>query len=220
MAGAAVAAHAAAGGEAWLVHLSRGEGSYPDLAPDIAAAQLQAEMAEAAGVLGAQLRWLGFRSGHIALSSAADAIRSALIEIRPDVVVTHWRGSWHPRHVTAHQATLLAIRSTPAIRELLYGENCEDLDGFRPTCYLDVSGHAETGFRALSAYELFRRSSSPEWTGVPYERYYRASSRNRGIEAGVQAAQAFMEAVRVHRALGSPPLAFLSGQAIDLPSQE
>jgi LmbE family N-acetylglucosaminyl deacetylase len=217
LAGGLVATHTTAGGEAWLLHLSRGEGSYPELLPDQAALQLQREMAEAAATLQAHLHWLGFRSGRIDLSSAISAIRSALVEINPEVVVTHWRGSWHPRHVTAHQATLVAVQAVPAVRELLFGENCEDLEGFRPTCYFDISETVETWFRALSAYDLFRRSAAPEWTGIPYDSYYRAAARNRGVEAGVQAAQGFMHALRVHRSLASSPSAFLFGQAVELP---
>jgi LmbE family N-acetylglucosaminyl deacetylase len=217
LAGGLVSAHTAAGGEAYLIHLSRGEGSYPALPPDEAAAKLQREMSAAAAALGARVRWLGFRSGPISLSSAASAIREALAAISPDVIVTHWRGSWHPRHVTAHQATLVAVQSVPAVRELLFGENCEDLEGFRPTCYFDISGVVETRFEALCAYELFRVSAAPEWSGIPYDRYYRAAARNRGVEAGVAAAEAFMPALHVRRSLASPPSAFLFGQAIELP---
>jgi LmbE family N-acetylglucosaminyl deacetylase len=212
-----VAAHTAAGGEAWLLHLSRGEGSYPHLAADRAGEQLQAEMAGAARILGARMRWLGFRSGPIALSEAISALEAALVEIAPDVVVTHWRGSWHPRHVTAHQATLVAVRALSGVRELLFGENCEDLEGFRPTCYFDLADSAGTWFRALSAYELFRNSGTEGWKGIPYEHYYRAAARTRGLEAGVHSAQAFMEAPRVRRTLASDPSAFPFGQAIDIP---
>lgn len=216
LAGGLVAAHTAAGGEAYLLHLSRGEGSYPSLPPDEAAARLQVEMAEAGATLRAQVRWLGFRSGPIGLTSAVSAIRSVLADINPGVVVTHWRGSWHPRHVVAHQATLAAVRSVPSVRELLFGENCEDLEGFRPTCYFDISDAVETWLRALSAYELFRKSAEPGWGGVPYHGYYKSAARNRGIEAGVQAAQGFMDALRVRSSLASPPFAFFHGQAVEL----
>ncbi len=217
MAGGLVAAHTAAGGEAWLLHLSRGDGSYPDKPPAEAGAQLEAEMARSAELLGARMRWLGFRSGPIPLADAVAALQPVLMELAPQVVVTHWRGSWHPRHVTAHQATLVALRKVSGVQELLFGENCEDLEAFRPNCYCDVSASVEGWFRALSAYELFRRSGDPRWEGIPYDSYYRSAARNRGVEAGVRAAQAFMDALRVRRSLAFEPPAFLSGQAIDHP---
>lgn len=219
MAGGLVAIHTAAGGEAWLLHLSRGEGSYTGKTSAEAASQLDAEMAEAARLLGAGVRWLGFRSGPIPLSDAKAAIQTALADLAPEVVVTHWRGSWHPRHVITHQATLLALQAVSGVRELLFGENCEDLDGFRPTSYFDIIGGVERWFQALSSYELYRTSISLDGSGIPYHSYYRAAARNRGFESGVLAAQAFMDSIRVRRALTHLPPNFISGQAIDHPYQ-
>jgi len=59
-----------------------------------------------------------------------------------DCVVTHWRGTMHERHYFTYQTVtraVLELRKEGHKIQLLYGENCEDLIGFTPTCYVTVN---------------------------------------------------------------------------------
>ncbi len=64
--------------------------------------------------------------------------------------------------------------------DLLYGENLEDLVGFIPTKYLEMSNEdVDTWFTSLKHYDLFRG----EISSVPYEDYYKTMGKVRGLES-------------------------------------
>ena len=69
--------------------------------------------------------------------------------LKPDIVLTHWRGSFHRDHRAAYKITmeggfLAALpdvrREHPAhlIRGLYYLENWEDEEGYQPDLWVDV----------------------------------------------------------------------------------
>ncbi|MCL5075979.1 MAG: PIG-L family deacetylase [Chloroflexi bacterium] len=215
MAGAVVAKHTAAGHRATLVHMTRGERGHPSKDPTEYAVQLEREMKEAAKALGADALWLGYRAGELPISpEVATSVAATIRKLRPDLVVTHWRGSWHPRHVSTHYNVLEGIKlaALPCPQEelpphrvetLYFGENCEDLEGFTPTVYVDITDTFHRWFETLNRYELFSlkrvRGSEGETSEItiPYADYYRTMATIRGIEAKVSYAQAFMEARRL-----------------------
>ncbi len=220
MAGATAAAAVAAGHRVTLLHLTRGERGNKLKAPEIYGRQLEGEMARAAAALGVEYVWPGYLAGGLpGEEELAAELAAFFAERRADIIMTHWLGSWHPRHVEAHRAVMRAVEmmveTATQARALattkpqphprlhpwplvLFGENCEDLDGFIPDAYIDVSDAAETAWQAMAEYELFRRESSPDAAGrivkIPYEQFYRAMPSVRGIEAGVRYAQAFKRA--------------------------
>ncbi len=212
MAGGLAARVAAEGGRVTLIHLTRGERGDPSKTPEAYAAQLEGEMREAAAALGAEARWMGYPAGALPDDGAAAAdLGRALEDLRPDLVVTHWQGSWHPRHVAAHRITLEAVRRLRGPRPAVYfGENCEDLAGFAPVLYVDVSAAYPVWLEALRRYEMFRRSEAAGYDGIPYAVFYPAMARARGLEAACAHAQAFMPA----RALapGGDPFSMRPGQ--------
>ena len=187
------------GGSAHLLHLTRGERGHPTLDADAFATQLDDEMEVAAGMLGASFRWAGVSAP---LADADEGRISELIaqdlrELRPSFVLTHWIGSWHPSHRRAHTATRMAVaasRENGQAVDLLYGENCEDLLGFVPSGFADVTGAMDEWRRGVRAYELFRRSEPDSGVDslVPYASYYEAALRVRGLHAGFERAQAVM----------------------------
>jgi LmbE family N-acetylglucosaminyl deacetylase len=198
--GGTLAAHVVKQGErAHLLHLSRGERGHPTLDADAFARQLEGEMEEASRMLGASFRWAGVVAplAEAGIDQLSNVILGVLQELRPSFVVTHWIGSWHPGHIRAHEAVRTAVgayRDAGQSVDLLYGENCEDLLGFTPTGFADVSSTVEDWRRAMRAYELFRRSEpqSGVETVVPYASYYEAALRVRGLHAGFEQAQAVM----------------------------
>jgi LmbE family N-acetylglucosaminyl deacetylase len=199
MAGGIVSRFTAAGAKATLIHLTRGERGHPTKGPEVFARQLEEEMAQAARVLGAQELWLGYPAGCVDGGSPEqlDKLAATFEELAPTWIITHWRGSWHPRHVATHDLVRGAAkeyaRRAASLRGLFYGENCEDLAGFQPQLYVELSQRdVEKWLAAAAKYELFRLSCSPETEGIPYNSYYRAAAKVRGLECGAQYAQALM----------------------------
>jgi LmbE family N-acetylglucosaminyl deacetylase len=118
---------------------------------------------------------------------------------KPDILLTHWKGSIHKDHIATQQlvfdAQLLAglpsvERELPAhfARDLYYCENWEDPNGYVPQIYMGVS---DEGF------ELWDKAISCHWfvTGskdFKYKEYYTHLMCVRGIEARMTRAQSFM----------------------------
>ena len=111
-------------------------------------------------------------------------LKDYMIKENVDCVVTHWRGTMHPRHYytyeTVTQAVLQLNREGHHI-QLLYGENCEDLIGFTPTCYVTLTDEMiDTWFSGLKEYTIFNGKVNT----VPYYAYYSAQLRVRAMEGG------------------------------------
>ncbi len=107
-----------------------------------------------------------------------------LIEEKVDLVITHWRGTLHERHYYTYVTVTQAVKN---LREkgididLLYGENCEDLVGFIPTCYYEITEETfGKWFQGLSNYRLFNGHVN----NVPYSEFYRTMAKVRAMEAG------------------------------------
>lgn len=198
IAGPLAATAAARGARVELLHLSLGEQGHPSLPPKRYAEQKRAEAAEAAAALGAAWRTFGLPDGFVPDGDDTSlAVGDVVRELRPDVVITHWRGSWHKDHRAAYTVTTNGIflaalptlsRQHPAHRPraLLFGENWEDDEDFRPEHLVDVSPGKTSWNAAIREYELARGLSS-----FPYVDYYSALYRMRGCLAGTMYAQAF-----------------------------
>jgi LmbE family N-acetylglucosaminyl deacetylase len=120
-------------------------------------------------------------------------------QVRPNVIITHFKNSMHKDHITTHRivndarffASLGPIkRENPSFfaSKLYYAENWEDAVDYKPYIYVDFSE---------DAYDLWIKAVSLHWfvTGsksFPYLEYYKHLVRVRGIEARKQYAQTFM----------------------------
>lgn len=102
-----------------------------------------------------------------------------------DLVITHWRGTMHPRHYYTYETVTEAVkrlRREGVNIQLLYGENCEDLIGFIPTCYVTLDDDiVQQWFDALKIYTIFNGKVNE----VPYLQYYTAQLKVRAIEGGI-----------------------------------
>ncbi|MGE5591396.1 MAG: PIG-L deacetylase family protein [Bacillota bacterium] len=206
MGGPAVIKWTRAGYRAVFVHATRGERGHRTKSPAEYTPQLEREMQVAAERMGASVKWMGYPAGAIPdLDVAADDMANLIRHLRPEVVITHWRGSLHPRHVQTYHNVREGIRRAAlrasadgtvpyAVGAVYFGENLEDLDGFVPNAYLNITDVFDQWYAALETYELFRGGVQ----AFPYREYYRTSSIVRGIEAGYPMAKAFMlDAFRV-----------------------
>ena len=187
-----------AGGQATLVHLSLGEQGHTTLTPAQYAEQKRDEARASAQALGAQWCTLELPDGFVpADDETALRLCDIIRDVRPDVIVTHWSGSWHKDHRAAHTLTvngaffaalptLARSAAAHAAGAVLFGENWEDDEGFRPEAIIDVSDGMEAWRTAVRQYELARGLAT-----FPYYDYYSSLYRMRGCIAGCQQAQAF-----------------------------
>lgn len=198
-AGAVLAKCASLGGEVTLLHLTPGERGHPTLDPDAYAAQKRMEAEDAAKELGGRAIFLDHKDGELPDTEevrfqVCDVIR----EVKPTIILSHWKNSIHKDHITAHRIVEDAVfyaaipgivRALPNHRgaSLYYTENWEDPEGFTPYYYVDVTGFMELWERAARRYELFSGNIS----SFPYLDYYRSLARVRGALSGFEFACAF-----------------------------
>jgi LmbE family N-acetylglucosaminyl deacetylase len=204
MAGGACATYSDEGRRVVLLHLSQGELGHRTLAPDAYARQKQSEAEEAARILGVEAVFFGYPDGAVPSDDVvAQRVARVIREIRPSIVIGHWRGSWHKDHVAAHRAMLQGVffaalptfdvtLAAHAPTQILFGENWEDDEGFRPEVYIDTTLVHERWLDALRAYALGRG----ELGDFRYLDYYGSLARLRGCLAGVGCAEAFMRTPR------------------------
>lgn len=131
-------------------------------------------------------------------------------EVKPNVIITHFKNSMHKDHMTTHRivndawffAGLGALtRKNPAFfaSRMYYAENWEDAVGFKPYAYVDIS---------KEGYDLWIKAVSTHWfvtgsTSFEYLEYYKHLSRVRGIESRKEYAECFAipeESMRVLKA--------------------
>lgn len=201
IAGPLAAAMALRGAEVTFLHLTMGEQGHPCLIPEHYCAQKEGEAAKAAERLGIAVRNIGLHDAFLPNDDATALLVCDVIrELRPEVVITHWKGSWHKDHAAAAELTRNGIffsalptlkRSHPAHTPqlLLFGENWEDDEGFAPEHLIDVSEGFDAWAEAVKEYELARGLSS-----FPYVDYYSALYRLRGCLRGTRYAQGFAAA--------------------------
>lgn len=212
---AAVAANR--GATVTLLHLTMGEQGHPCLIPDHYCAQKEKEAAKAAQRLGIEVRNLGLRDAFLPNDDeTALKVCDVIRELKPEVVITHWHGSWHKDHRAAAELTRTGFffAALPTLKRshdahtpqlLLFGENWEDDDGFKPEHLIDVTDGFEAWSAAVHEYELARGLSS-----FPYVDYYSALYRLRGCLRGTRYAQGFAAASHSWNAgagLFAPPAA-------------
>lgn len=186
-------------GEAIFVHMSLGERGHPRLGPEEYGLQKRREAEMVAEKIGAKIYFMNCRDGYIEYSlKLAERIGEIIRSERPDVVLTHWKGSLHLDHINTYRIVLKAIflaankwtniKGKPWYSKLYFAENWEDSNNFIKDIYIDFSNIFEKWINAVNIYGFVRGE-----TGFPYKEYYTYLSRIRGIEIGVKYAQTLMK---------------------------
>jgi LmbE family N-acetylglucosaminyl deacetylase len=213
-AGALVAKYTRAGARAVLLHLTAGEMGHPRLSGQEYARQKYEEAHHAAQVLEAEARFLPYADASLPYNDeVAYQIADVIREVRPQVVLTHWRGSFHSDHVNTHHNTMRALflAALPAIERthpphspgtMLFPENWEDMEDFDPNLYIDIDDVYDQWLEAANQYELFRGGIS----SFRYRDYYQALAIMRGCLSGYARAVALMrpKGALVSRVRGLP----------------
>jgi N-acetylglucosamine malate deacetylase 1 len=201
--GAALAQQIERGGSGILLSLSLGERGAPKniLVQRYGEMQREATL-QATALLGAQAIFFPYSDAEIPFNEeislrTCDAIR----EHKPDIILTHWKGSWHKDHRNCHFITGDAVfyaglatlaRSAPPqpVSKLFYADNWEDAEGFVPDTYLDIETVRERWLQACNFYPMWRGE-----TGFRYNDYYSSLSVMRGCLSGFKQAIALMSDV-------------------------
>lgn len=200
MCGATLAHQRKLGDHVVILHMTLGEAGNPKLSPEEYAVQKRKEALAAARDLGAEVIFGPYRDAMLpndegARMYVADVIR----QVKPTVIITHWKNSTHKDHKNTHDITVDAVLMAgleavktahppySGVRSIYYAENWEDPDDFQPYVYVDVTDGVAEWKKALKEYQLMRGGVAP----FPYFDYYTALVRVRGALAGFQYAEAF-----------------------------
>ncbi|HEX7055786.1 MAG TPA: PIG-L family deacetylase [Bacilli bacterium] len=199
-AGAVMAKYVLAGHKATFLHLTPGEKGHPTLSAAEYAKQKIAEAEQFAQIIGADVRFLEYKDAELPVNDevkyqVADIIR----EVKPTIIITHWKGSMHKDHANTHYivkdaffyAALKTIeRALPAHRaeKLYFADNWEDPFDYKPDVFVEIPDEAyERWVKAMNVYAYARGETS----NFPFIEYYKALTIVRGAPAGFKRAQAF-----------------------------
>lgn len=188
MAGGIVAKYTKAGHEAVLVHMTPGEKGHKTMSPEDYAKQKKEEAYKAADVLGAKAIFLPYKDAELPVN---DEVKYELCDIiraeKPNVMITHWKGSIHKDHEYTNYIVQDAIfyAALPAIKRELpahgcynqyFAENWEDPNDYEVDTYIDISESYDIWLKAVQEYELFSGSIS----NFSYLDYYKSLAVMRG----------------------------------------
>lgn len=175
------------GAHCTYIHVTQGRLEDPDASQEAREAYLKEllnQNKQAAEKLGGDTIWLGYVSSDMPTTETfSRRMEDYFLTEKVDLVITHWRGSMHPRHINTYDAVTTAVKR---LREkgnpirLVYGENFEDLVGFIPQAYFTLSQtEVEQWYDGLREYSVFRG----EVNDFPYLSYYSTLGKVRQIES-------------------------------------
>ncbi len=194
-AGPLLAQMALEGHRVHILDLTPGERGHPRLTPAEYKIQKIHEAEFFADAIGATVTVFDDQSDGFLGTDEAVALRVAALirEIKPDVIVTHWKKSIHSDHENASTIATRArfLAGLPfemedglprhGVSQLLYAENWEDMEGFTPSVYVPISQEAFDRWHTGISEHAFARG---ETYGFRYIDYYTALMTMRGALAG------------------------------------
>ena len=199
--GLAVAKQIENGGKGLFLSLSSGERGHSSIPVEEYGAMQRAATQKAAGMLGAEARFLDYPDAQVPYSEEASlAVCDEIRRFKPSIIITHWLGSWHKDHRNCHHvvedarfyAGLKTLnREQPAhfAGQLYYAENWEDMDGFKADTFFDITSVVDRWAKACSSYPMWRGE-----TGFRYSDYYESLATLRGCLSRYPKAVALMSA--------------------------
>ncbi len=182
--------YAKEGARCSLLHVTRGRLEDPKATEEEKEAYLKkltVQNDEAAKALSADWTWLEYMSHDMpSLEEFSERLEKYFTKEKIDLVITHWRGSMHRRHINTHDAVTLAVkrmREGGSSIRLMYGETFEDLVGFIPQAYFELDESETNGwFNALKKYDVFNGHVND----FPYLPYYTTNGKVRQIESNAK----------------------------------
>lgn len=174
------------GSHCTMVHVTSGRLEDPKASQadkDAYLQKIKKENEEAANTMGCDVYAMNYLSQDLpSVEEFVTIIKEYLVKEKVDLVISHARGTLHPRHYYCYETVTQAVRELQAEGcdiELLYGENCEDLLGFTPTKYVPLETEdIEIWFDGLKKYAIFNGTVND----VPYIEYYQSMLKVRALE--------------------------------------
>jgi LmbE family N-acetylglucosaminyl deacetylase len=174
----------------------------PELFSQASVDMSREELSRAHQILGvASVRFLDFPAPSMDVIPGyliADAIRSVLTEVRPDIVYLPHHGDIHGDHRATNLATRVAARPNGSMNvpRLLSYETLSETewgnpigsDAFQPTVFVDISKHLGDKIKAMQCYES-QLQASPNARSLEA---ITALAIYRGHTVNLPAAEAFM----------------------------
>lgn len=198
--GATVAQHIHNGGSGAFLSLSLGEKGHRTLAPKEYGEMQRAAAEKAARHLGAEALFLKYPDAEIPATDEANFVVCDVIRRqKPDIIVTHWSGSWHKDH----QNTFLIVRDAifyaglaamprqlPAhdVRKLFFADNWEDATNYQPDTFLDITPVYDKWVEACAMFPMWRGETGL----IRYNDYYQSLAVMRGCLSGFRYGVALM----------------------------
>jgi len=198
--GHVLAKYTRAGHKATIVHVTPGEKGHPTLSPEEYEKQKREETAASAKLWGCDVRIMPYKDGETYVNEESKlAVADLIRELKPDIVITHWKGSFHKDHINTHDNLVEGIfyaavpgikRKLPAhgIKQLYFADNWEDALEFEPNVFMDITETYDIWKEGIEKHALFRG----EVSSFQYNEYYSGLTQVRGAIAGYKRAVAFM----------------------------
>lgn len=189
------------GHKVFLVAMTQGEGGHATLSREEYKKQKEEEGLKAAETLKAEPIYLPIPSGTLYFNSEASYMVADIIrKNKPDIVITHWKGSFHMDHIAtynkvtegvflaAHNGLYSSQYEAHEVKNVYYMDNWEDANGYKAELYIDTTEEEDTWLKACNCYEFFRES----FYNYRYAAYYQALHVIRGCESGFLRATSLM----------------------------
>ena len=205
--GGTAALYAEQGHKVWFCVATNGNVGSSTLPKEEIAAVRHQEAKAAAGVIGAELIWLGFDDEFLIDSVET---RHAFIEAfrlsRPDVIFCHWREDYNPDHSIsgmivdecAHMGAIPNIktesRPTDKIPHVYFVDTIAGVN-FSPEIYVDITKTFAKKVEMVAAH-----ASQGQWMedmfGYDMKTFLEIPARFRGLQASCPMAEAFRPSYR------------------------
>lgn len=206
-AGAIAHKYSQAGHKVTFLHLTAGEKGAPPHLSVRNYRQLKIREAEkAATILGGTSITLNYKDAELTFDEGiVREVATIFRREKPDFVITHWVNSMHPDHrlcqLIVQDAWLKAalpgfeMDGLPphGLKRVFHSENWEDMDGYEPDIYVDVTDSFDAYLEALSSYWFIMNSTS-----FRYYDYYKALGTMRGCLARTTYAQTLQNSKGLH----------------------
>ena len=186
--GGTLSLYAKAGNKVSIVYLTKGEAGIPGKSPDETALIRSREAEEACAILGAQPYFFGQVNGDAFFNqSGITRMHQLLIELKPDILFTHWPVDSHPDHQVASLLSYQSWLKMEKSFQIYYFEvnSGSQTMQFTPTDYIDITNVAAQKKNALYQH----KSQHPDDI---YFKHHFVMQQFRGREIGVKEAEAFV----------------------------
>lgn len=187
--GKTLAKHAMMGDKITIVAITAGEGGHPAEFTVDEFRKINIEGAtKFAAELGGNFICMNYPDASVPeneeiYNAMADIIRRE----KPDIILTHWDGSYHEDHILAPKIVRKAVRRAAfsngdlpphSVKKIYYAENWEDMKDFVPYLYVDVTESYDLWYKAIQHIYLATHAKYFNYLG-----YYDTLSRLRGYLA-------------------------------------